>query len=66
MSMFRLIAVPVIVLAAGCATKEPAPAAAIPAPAAAQSAPGKSAPIEVVSAQFGVFGARSDRPAHPL
>ena len=48
------------VLASGCATPEPpkAATAVTPAPApVAQAAPGKSAPIEVVSAQFGVFGA---------
>ena len=48
------------VLASGCATPEPPTAtpAATPAPApVAQAAPGKSAPLEVVSAQFGVFGA---------
>jgi hypothetical protein len=46
------------VLAAGCATPEPpkATTAAVPAPVA-QATPGKSAPLEVVSAQFGVFGA---------
>jgi hypothetical protein len=48
------------VLASGCATSEPPQTltAAVPAPApVAHAAPGKSAPIEVVSAQFGVFGA---------
>lgn len=59
MSMSRLLVVPVIVLAAGCATHDAPPAgtavpgASAPAPAMAS----KSAPIEVVSAQFGVFGA---------
>jgi hypothetical protein len=58
MTSHRLFAIPVIALAAGCATPDAPPAATsptvapLPAPAAT-----KSAPIEVVSAQFGVFGA---------
>jgi hypothetical protein len=54
------IAALVAALTSGCATSEAPKAtpAATPAPApVAQAAPGKSAPIEVVSAQFGVFGA---------
>jgi hypothetical protein len=49
--------VSLVALAAGCAAPEPAPA--VPPSAAAAAAPlaSKSAPIEVVSAQFGVFGA---------
>jgi hypothetical protein len=59
-SIAALAAALAAVLASGCATPEPpkAATAAVPAPApVAQAAPGKSAPIEVVSAQFGVFGA---------
>jgi hypothetical protein len=59
-STLASIAALAAVLASGCATPEPpkAATAAVPAPApVAQAAPGKSAPIEVVSAQFGVFGA---------
>ena len=59
-STLASIAALAAVLASGCATPEPpkAAAAATPAPAPlAQAAPGKSAPLEVVSAQFGVFGA---------
>jgi hypothetical protein len=48
------------VLGSGCATREQADttgtATVVPVPVT-PAAPGKSAPIEVVSAQFGVFGA---------
>jgi hypothetical protein len=62
---FRLtlasIAVLSVALASGCATSEPpkeSTATPVPSPTPlAQAAPGKSAPIEVVSATFGVFGA---------
>lgn len=58
MTSHRLFAIPVIALVAGCATPDAPPAATAPAiaplPAAGTT---KSAPIEVVSAQFGVFGA---------
>lgn len=57
---FRSVALALIAaLVAACATSGPAPTtspAAVPLPAP-QSVPGKSAPLEVVSAQFGVFGA---------
>lgn len=59
-SIVASIAVLAAVLAAGCAIPESpkATTSVVPAPApVAQATPGKSAPLEVVSAQFGVFGA---------
>jgi hypothetical protein len=52
----RLIAVPALLLAAGCASPDKAPEVAPVAPVSAPAV-AKSAPLEVVSAQFGVFGA---------
>jgi hypothetical protein len=57
---FRTVALALMAtLLAACATSGQAPAtstATVPLPPA-QPVPGKSAPLEVVSAQFGVFGA---------